>query len=52
MENFCIRCGNSFESDSLDSDLCPECESELDLLDNDDSLELEYDDDDWGSDDY
>ena len=52
MDNLCIRCGNSFESDSLDLDLCPECESELNALDNDDSLELNYDDaDGWGSDD-
>ena len=52
MDNLCIRCGSSFESDFLELSLCPDCESELNLLDKGDTLELEYDDADaWGSDD-
>jgi hypothetical protein len=53
MENMCIRCGIAFDSDSLETGLCPVCESELNLLDKGEGLELEYDDAEaWDSDDY
>jgi predicted nucleic acid-binding Zn-ribbon protein len=52
MESICIRCGSSFETDSWDLDLCPECEIELSELEKDEQrgYELkesgEWDDDD------
>ncbi len=38
MESICIRCGKAFESDTLDIDLCLQCDNEL--------VDLESDDDD------
>ena len=52
METICIRFGESFESDSWGVDVCPNCEQELSRLENEDDMEMEYEDSDgWGSDD-
>lgn len=46
METVCIRCGNSFDSDSLDMDLCPNCDLELNELDEMEERNSGFDDDD------
>ncbi|MDT8394016.1 MAG: hypothetical protein RQ761_09225 [Bacteroidales bacterium] len=53
METICNRCGDSFESDDMGIDLCPVCEIELSELENEESLEYEYDDTaGWEDDDF
>ena len=48
METICIRCDISFESDSLDMDLCPNCEIELKELDEIEEGSVDFEDaDDW-----
>jgi len=52
METICIRCGISFESESWEVDVCPDCELELSLAESEDQQEAQYDDSgDWNSDD-
>ncbi|MBU2651189.1 MAG: hypothetical protein KKA81_09660 [Bacteroidetes bacterium] len=54
METICIRCGNSFETDTWNMDVCPDCELELSRLENEEEMESEFEEsDDWSSsDDY
>ena len=48
METICIRCNISFESDSPDMDLCPNCEIELKKLDDTEEWSVDFEDaDDW-----
>ena len=52
METNCIRCGNSFDSDSWEIDVCENCELELSMLEKEDRLETQFDDSgEWDSDD-
>ena len=36
METTCIRCGEPFDTEEFDLDVCPKCEAELNRLDSDD----------------
>lgn len=36
METICIRCGEPFDTEEFDLDVCPRCEAELNRMDSDD----------------
>ena len=44
METICIRCGESFETDNWNVDVCPDCEMELAQLEQEETSDFEYED--------